>query len=765
MGQRRLMKKLGNKDYFLIECSEDIEQVLPEAEQASVISVDTETTGTNVRKDKIMGFSFSTKEGSGYYVPIYSYLNNGLVAHKIQGSRKLLQALAGKPTIMHNASFDCRIIKNNFKIDFLPELLADTMLMMHTVAEEGPFGLKEIAVEKQQELGLSSQEVANQEQEALKQNVLSKGGTWTKAQKDMYMADLDILAEYAIADTDLTLRLFNHLEPELQEQGLWDFFYHEEVMPLYKHVTIPMEEAGVKLDMPKLEKLTKEIKKDIAALEESVTAAILNSDEGHRLINVRCIEEIDAKPSGSFAQAVAEYYDLPLAKRENGKYSITSKGLAKLPESAASNFLKGLAPLPKEDELNIKHIILKKDGALLNINSKSQLGKLVFEIMQIKPLSTTEKGSPQFNEDFVDYLADNGLASWAKELKVYNKLVKILGSSFHRFLDEQEDGIFYPYYKQHGTTSGRYSSNLQQLPKPLEEDEVPIDERITKYTNEIRSLFISKENNIFIDDDYNSLEPSVFAHDAEDQPLLDIFIKGEDFYSKVAIMALDLKDSSADKKSPNFLKKTHPNKRQDAKAYALGIRYGAEEGKVSQLLNISKEEATGIVESYFKAFPKLKGKMDSYTTQAKKYGYVKSEFGRVRHLPMAKKIYDKYGDAILDYKELYGLAKKFKVSYQDLKGLRRIYKNLLNNALNFPIQSAATTVISRAAVAISREFKEKGIAGYVCGVIHDQLIIEVAESQKEQAAEIVQRQMETNILLKVPLYAVPQFTKNWKDGH
>lgn len=758
------MLKLGSKHYYLIESAEDVNSIYPLVESATVVAFDTETTGVNVRKDKVMGFSFSLEEGSGYYLPIYSYKEGELIPHRIPGAKQLLLALSSKATVMHNASFDCRVVKNNFKIDFLPNLLADTMLMMHTVAEEGPFGLKEIAIEKRYELGLDSQEVANQEQEALKQNVLSKGGAWKKDQKDMYMADLEILAEYAIADTDITLRLFNHLEKELQKQELWDFFYYDEVMPLYKHVTIPMEEAGVKLDMPKLERLTEEIKQDIADLEKSVTQAILDSDEGGRFVKVRCLEEVKAKPSGTFAQAVVDYYGLPLEKKENGKYSITKKVLADLPECQAVGFLKGECGLPEEDIPQISLSILKKDG-LLNINSKSQLGKLVFEIMEVKPLTTTEKGAPQFNEDFVDHLADQGIVSWAKELKVYNKLVKILGSSFQRFLDEQEDGIFYPYYKQHGTTSGRYSSNLQQLPKPLEEDDTPIDPRITKYTNEIRSLFIAKDGNIFIDDDYASLEPSVFAHDAEDQPLLDIFIKGEDFYSKVAIMALDLKDSSADKKAPNFLKKTHPNKRQDAKDYALGIRYGAEEGKVAQLLKITKEAAADIIASYFKAFPKLKGKMDSYTIQAKKYGYVKSEFGRIRHLPMAKKIYDKYGDAILDYKELYGLAKKFKVGYQDLKGLRRVYKNLLNNALNFPIQSAATTVISRAAVAISKEFAEKNIAGHVCGVIHDQLIIEVAYHQKEQAAEIVQRQMETNIKLKVPLYAIPQFAKNWKEGH
>ena len=362
----------------------------------------------------------------------------------------------------------------------------------------------------------------------------------------------------------------------------------------------------------------------------------------------------------------------------------------------------------------------------------------------------------------IEHLAEKNIVSWAKELRVYNKLVKISGSSYERFLEEQEDGVFYPYYKQHGTTSGRFSSNVQQLPRPIEGNDE--DPRIIKYTNEIRALFISNPGYIFIDDDYASLEPSVFAHDAADQPLIDIFTKGEDFYSKVAIMALGL-DASADKKSPKFLKNINPKARQDAKAYALGIRYGAEEGKVSQLLEIEKEDAKVIVDNYFKAFPKLQAKMEQYKDQAKEKGIVRSEFGRVRHLPVAKEIYDHFGDDILDYSKMFDLAKKNRMSFQQIKDIRRTYKNLLNNALNFPIQSAATTVISRAVVAVVEEFQQKGIDGWVCGIIHDQAIYCVKEEQKEVAAEIVQRCMEHTTKLKVPLYAIPQFTHNFKDGH
>lgn len=759
-----MLKLSQTKNYWLVENSQDIETVIKKITLASIVAFDTETTGLNVRRDKVIGYSLSINEGEGYYIPIYSWDGENIVPHKIVGTKKLLDILADKKLVMHNASFDCRIVYNFIDVDVLSNLHADTMLMMHTLNEEGPFALKDIAVARAKEIGFTADDVANQEQLELEENVKKNGGAWKKSEKEIFKADLDVLAKYACMDTDLTLRLYNLFSRELKQQELDAFFYKEEVMPLYKKVTIPMEMNGVHLDMPKLQKLSEEIKKDIQDIDDNLVSTILASEEGQEFVRRLCAE-VGTKVSGGLAQAVVEFFNLDLPKNENGKFSITAKSVKNLPDGPGKTILesKTLEGVIEETVEQIQLSILKKDGPLFNLSSKQQLGTLVFDIMGVKPLSTTEKGSPQFNEDMIEHLAKNNIVSWAKELRVYNKLVKISGSSYERFLDEQDDGVFYPYYKQHGTTSGRYSSNVQQLPRPIEGNEE--DPRIIKYTNEIRALFIAPPGRIFIDDDYASLEPSVFAHDAEDQPLLDIFIKGEDFYSKVAIMVLKLAGFSADKKAVNFLKNLEPKIRQDAKEYALGIRYGAEEGKLAELLGIEKEEAKKILDMYFEAFPKLKAKMDQYRDQAKKTGIVRSEFGRVRHLPEAKAIYDYFGDDILEYSKMFDLCKKARMPFQEIKDLRRKYKNLLNNALNFPIQSAATTVISRAAIKIMETFEKEGIDGWICGIIHDQLIADVEECKKVRASQIVQHCMEQTTKLKVPLYAIPQLTRNWKDGH
>jgi DNA polymerase I-like protein with 3'-5' exonuclease and polymerase domains len=642
--------------------------------------------------------------------------------------------------------------------------------MKHTLCEEGPFALKENAVIYAKEIGLDSQDAANQEQLDLEQNVKANGGRWVKDQKDMYKADLEVLSKYAIADTDITLRLFNYFEAKLIDQDLHTLFYEDEVMPLYKLVTIKMEHRGVHLDMPKLEQYLKEISDELERCEEKVVDAIMKTEEAQKFVRNLVNEEFPVKPTGKFAQKFCEILDLNLPKLASGKYQINKKTVASLNTSIPEiyNAYKFLS----EGAVSNFHSLFWQNVQMdclyetqeypVNIGSKDQLGKIVFDYMKIEPLTKTPSGKGQFNEDFVEHLAEKYGFAWAKELRVFNKLTKIKSSYYDRFIEKQEDGIYYPSFKQHATTSARYGSDLQQLSRPMEEGSD--DFRIIYFTNTLRTLIVPKNGYVFIDDDYESLEPRVFADDAGDQALIDIFLNDEDFYSKVGIGAEKLSGVSADKKAPNFLKKVNPIARQNAKSYALGIRYGMKDVKLSYTLNISKEEAQKIIDNYFDSFPGLKQSMDNYLNEVKKYGTVTSKFGRVRHLSRAREIYKKFGDMILDFKVLPRLAFKHKIKLDELKVIRKEYNNLLNNALNFPIQSAAASLVNRAAIAMSRAFLSEGLDAWVSIQIHDELVVSCSEECKYRAAEIVKDCMENTNKLKMPLIAEPQFAYNLRDG-
>ncbi len=555
------------KNYKLIT-QQNLSQFISELNSHDIVAYDTETTGLNVRKDKVIGFSVSCIEGSGWYLPLHVWNKETqeLVPQswELSIAKDILSRLSLKKLIMHNASFDVRVTANNLGISLISALHADTQLMKHTLAEEGPFALKENAIIYAKEIGLDSQDAANQEQLDLEENVKANGGKWLKTNKEMYKADLEVLYKYAIADTDITLRLFNYFETQLVEQNLYELFYEEEVMPLYKLVTIKMEHRGVYLDMPKLQQHLAEIEAELAKSEELVVKAIMETEEGGKFLANLLSEQFPIKPTGKLVQKFCEKLKLPLPKLASGKYQLNKKTLSALDttnqqianaywfltEGKVANFHSSFWK-----ELQ-NELLLETQKYPINIGSKDQLGTIVFEYMKIEPLTKTPSGKGQFNEDFVEHLAEKYGFAWAKELRVFNKLTKIKSSYYDRFMEQQENGIYYPTYQQHKTTSGRYSGDLQQLPRPMEEGSD--DSRVLRFNNTIRALVIPKPGYVYIDDDYASLEPCVFADDAGDQALLDIFIKNEDFYSKVAIMALGLKDVSADKKAKNFLKNINP---------------------------------------------------------------------------------------------------------------------------------------------------------------------------------------------------------------
>jgi DNA polymerase I-like protein with 3'-5' exonuclease and polymerase domains len=760
------------KKYILIDNEEKYWEALTHLDKVEYVAYDTETTGLNVRKDKIIGFSFTGKVNEGYYFPLFYWdtETKSLVSHPFsspENYKNILNILKYKKLLMHNASFDVRVTLNYFKVNFLGNLHADTQLMEHTLNEEGPFALKEICIRKATELGLDSQDFANQEQLELKDSVLRNGGKWIDKQKDIYMGDLDIISKYACADVDLTLRLFQHNELRLLKENLHDFFYNREVMPLQKYVTIRMEHRGVHIDLPRLQELHQGITNDIVEYEKEVVKDIYATPEWEAYVADMLHEEAPVSNKGAFAQVLCDISNVPLPRSDSGKFSLTRKNIEALPDSAEKQFL--LTGDSNCLEFSLIRIIQQnvfktknETTYLINIQSKTQLGDLVFNYMREEPLTKTAKGSPQFNEDFVESISKDH--PWAEKLRVYNKLNKIKSSYYDRFLENHENGVYYPTFKQHGTTSGRYSSDFQQLPRPKDEDSVE-HELVKKYNDSIRELVIAPKGYKFIDDDYESLEPRCFADDAGDEALIRIFTDNLDMYSVVAIMAEDIKDASADKKSPNFLKKKYPNVRQNAKAYALGIRYGMKEFKLAKSLDISEEKAADIIKNYFKSFPGLKAKMDKYLREVKTTGKVTSKFGRVRHLPRAKEIYEKFGDGILDFRNLKKISIKTKVPMDELRLIRKEYNNLLNNALNFPIQSAATSIVNRAAIAMTKKFIEKKIDAWVSLQIHDQLVATCREEFCEDGKQVVQYAMEQTNLLAMPLIAKPEIASNLREGH
>ena len=765
------------KSYVLVDNLEKLTEMVSYIKSSDLIAFDTETNSLNPRKGKIIGFSVSSKPGTGYYFPTMIFKDGELIDSKIDDKLghdiavKCINLLIGKKLIMHNASFDCRFVKAFYKIDLLPSLYVDTMLLVHTVKEEGagfgsgkPFGLKEIAKMIQKHIDLDVEAEANEEQIELKQSIKLNGGTTTKENYEIWKADIEILGKYAAADTDLTLRVYNHFIKTLEAEGLEQFFFEDEVMPLYREVTIPMEEKGVRLDVELIKNAKQNITLELKKYSDLVMKTLLANEEVQKWVIVKAMESFPVNNKGTFAQMLIAEYNLDVPKSEKtGKYSINQASISKLPDSAIKKFFESGDQNLLDQDVIIK-ICVKlwkeaNDGKYFNIQSKDQMGEIAFGALGIKSLSTTAKGKPQFDDGFIESISEKH--EWAKALRIYNRLLKISSTYIDRFLEGEEDGRYYFYYRQHGTVSGRYGSDAQQLPKPKEEgDDDPI---VIEYTNMVRAFFIPDEHNIFIDCDYESLEPHVFAHVSGDEGLKDIFRNNWDFYSTIAIKTEKLNQYSPDKKADNYLRKLAPAVRNKAKAYSLGIPYGMGAFALGKNINLPTKEAKKLVDGYLDGFPELKKWMERSETDARTLGYVKTQVGRIRHLPKVKQIYETLGNALLDWNSKKEL--EYRYGKEKITNLSRDFINGLNNAKNVQIQGLSASIVNRAALAINREFKNRGINGQVCAQIHDQIICEVEHDKAQEAAQLVKELMETTTTLSIALKAPPEIAKNWRDGH
>ena len=778
------------KKYYTVQDEETLKLLHQHILDSDVIAVDTETTGLNPRKNKIIGWSVSGDEGVGFYLPtlVFDYEKDELVLQEINGksteviSKNLIKLLIGKKLVFHNASFDVQFIKNYFGIDLLPSVYVDTGLLVHTVYEEGafgfgnPFGLKSIAIMNQKELGLDVQEAANKEQIELKESIKKNGGSTTKALYEIFKADLDILSKYASADTDLTLRICNLYLKKLKEEGLEKFFFEDEVMPIYREVTVPMEAHGVDLDMELIEKVHSEIIIDQKKNKEIVMKSLLEISEVKEWIMDTAFKEYPPSHKGNWAQRLAQRYSLNLPKSEKtGKYSITQKHVEALEESPAKEYLMtgDINVLEEIEVARISMVMWKEtnDGDYINIQSKKQLGEIVFKYMGITPKvagSNTKSGRAKFDMDMIKDLSKD--YPWAENLRVYNRLLKIKSTYVDRFRDRQEDGRYYFYFKQNGTVSGRYGSDAQQLPKPLEEgEEAPI---IMKYVNVVRKFLIAGNGRKVIDADYESLEPHCFASVTGDTALQEIFNKNWDFYSTVAIKTEKLNEDkvrfpngvSADKSAPNYLKKLDAPARNKAKAYSLGIAYGMEAYALKMTLGVDQKTAEKLVQGYLDGFPQLKAWRENSRLQVKAHGYIKNYVGRVRHLPKVQKTYIKFQDKMMDWRFRKDLERTY--GKDIVLQAYRDYRNGLNNCLNFQLQSLAAAVVNRAALKINLKAKELGIDAICQAQVHDQLIINVDNKDAEMFAPYVQEIMEnTTKLPGVTLKAPPEIANNWAEGH
>lgn len=733
------------------------------------VVLDVETNSASEKQALLYGIGLSFVDNEAFYIP-WRNKDGELVwsEEELLDLKKWLYDLfSSLKLIGHNVVFDALVIKNNLNIDIVENIYSDTILQRHTLKEEGPFGLKVVAVEI---LG----EWADKAQKDLIENIKANGGKTTKENFEMFKADTKILAEYCCWDVILTRKLFVLFEEQLKQEDLMDLFYKEEVMPLYKICTIPMKEKGFPVDVDYFKSLKKDIETEINNLEDSIQVLIEHDVESFvsRVLN----DIVPIKPAGNFPKYLAKVLEAPLPiNQKTGEITLAKKGIElqkkEAPEfSELYDFILKLTDKPKipydllvQAQKSAFFESRPEQRYVFNLKSNDHLAHLFVEQFEVQPEERTETGKPKIDDSFFESIltkpkvAGSRLEKIAKQLVDFKKLNKLSSTYVDGILEREIDGVIYSSLLQFGTTSGRYSSrdpNLQNIPR-VKDEESNLSPLVLKFTNAIKKGFISGSGYKLVNADYSSLEPVCFAHVSNEEKLRNVFKNNDDLYSSVAINVFKIKNASANKKDTNYLKNTNPEKRQQAKIFCLAVVYGAEAARIGELMGMEFDEANKIINEYLTAYPMLKKYMVQCDIEAKAKGKVKTDFGRIRHLDKAREFYKSYDNNLLDY----NWAKRRNLSKE-----RREFKNALNNSKNFKIQGLAAHIVNRAMIQTQKRFNAEGIDGYICMQVHDEITCIVKEQHATKAAEILKDCMENTTIISVPLKAEPLIADNWAEA-
>jgi DNA polymerase-1 len=358
--------------------------------------------------------------------------------------------------------------------------------------------------------------------------------------------------------------------------------------------------------------------------------------------------------------------------------------------------------------------IFRLAGEKFNINSPKQLQIILFEKLKLPPGKKTKEG---FSTD-VDVLSYLALShELPAEILAYRSLSKLKSTYVDALpaLINTQTGRIHTSYNQTVTATGRLSSsnpNLQNIPiRTLE-------------GKRIRQAFIAAPDCLLISADYSQIELRVLAHLSEDETLLEAFSSGEDIHSRTASDIFGV-----------FPQMVNADMRRQAKVINFGILYGMSAFGLAKELGVSMKLAQEYIDGYFQRYKKVRIYLDGILEGARHDGFVCTLLNRRRYLPELK---------------------------SKIPSVRQFAERM---AINTPIQGTAADLIKVAMVNIAHLLEKNNLAARLIMQVHDELVIESPDAEKEEIMKLVKKEMEEVIKLKVPLRVEIAAGKNWDEAH
>jgi len=351
-------------------------------------------------------------------------------------------------------------------------------------------------------------------------------------------------------------------------------------------------------------------------------------------------------------------------------------------------------------------------GREFNINSPQQLGKILFEDLNLPAPSKGGKKQISTAADVLENLAH----PIAAQVLEYRGLVKLKGTYVDALpaLIHPENGRVHTTFQQTGAATGRLSSsnpNLQNIPVR------------TELGREIRAAFVPPPGWKLVVADYSQIELRLLAHMSGDAVLTDAFQNGEDIHTRTASEVFGVNAAFVT-----------PEMRRGAKAVNFGIVYGQTSFGLASALGIPKHEAEKYIKAYFARYSGVKTFIEATIAEVRAKGYAETLFGRRRPIP--------------DMDSRNPNARSFAE----------------RTAVNTPLQGSAADLIKLAMIRIQALLAEQKFASRMILQVHDELVFEAPPDEVETLQRMVKHEMESARQFAVPLVVDTGVGDNWRDA-
>ncbi len=354
-------------------------------------------------------------------------------------------------------------------------------------------------------------------------------------------------------------------------------------------------------------------------------------------------------------------------------------------------------------------------GEPFNPASPKQLAHILFEKSGLPVLKKTAAGTPSTAEEVLSELAlDYPLPKAILDYRKFAKLKSTYTDKLPHMVDLRDNRI-HTTFGQATAVTGRLASsdpNLQNIPVRTPEG------------RRVREAFIARAGCKIISADYSQIELRIMAHLSQDKGLIQSFSRGEDVHRATAAEVFG--------KAPDAVT---DNDRRMAKVINFGLIYGMSAFGLAKNLGIDRTSAKRYMDEYFARYPGVADYMERIREEAKKNGFVKTAFGRKLWLP-----------------ELKSTSAALRAATE-------------RAAINAPVQGTAADVIKKAMIAVDSWISEKKLNSRIVLQVHDELVLEVPESEVDLVKEALPKLMAGAAQFEVPLLTGIGVADNWEAAH